>query len=207
MEDEDNYSNASEEHEEDGENHQGDGFANALLGILHQETKSKVPVLAGRKTKLMKIVDSEKDGLKKQHMKKEAKRRKMKMLMGEGGVGDDDSSTNSFNLDFEKQLRKLATKGVVALFNAVAKAKKEKMLEQKGTSGSKSASIDDDNHSLGSLRDMPSVHKRPASAALQSSKSDDNSKKLKTQWSVLDETAASKPAVLKAGWDQEDDED
>ncbi|RYH30240.1 hypothetical protein EON65_05760 [archaeon] len=178
----------------------------------------------------MRMVDVEKDSLKKQHMKKETKRRKMKMLMGEGAGGDDDSSTNSFNLDFEKQLRKLATKGgknlmfyflynrlilhscawiltVVALFNAVAKAKKEKMLEQKGNGGSKAANIDDDNHSLGSLRDMPSVHKRPASAALPSSKSDDSNKKMKTQWSVLDDMAASKPAVLKAGWDQEDDED
>jgi hypothetical protein len=59
---------------------------------------------------MMKLMQQERENAKLLHQKKEAKRRRMKMLMGEDD-GSDDSSTNSFNLDFEKQLRKLATKG------------------------------------------------------------------------------------------------
>lgn len=120
----------------------------------------------------MKQMEAEKESSKALHLKKEAQRRRMKALMGEGG--SDDSSVNSFSIDFEKQLRRLATKGVVALFNAVAKAKREKLLldgkqTEKSTQLTRLAPDDDDDHSLGSLRNLQGVHKRPAAASASSS--------------------------------------
>eukprot|EP01039_Chlorochromonas_danica_P010174 gene10174-11258_t len=195
MSDEEEFEHDSEEEEfEEGEG-QIDGFANTMMDILKQETKSKVPVLAGRKTKLMKQMEAEKESSKAVHLKKEAQRRRMKALMGEGG--SDDSSVNSFSVDFEKQLRRLATKGVVALFNAVAKAKREKILVDGGKRTEKSTQLarpapdDDDDHSLGSLRNLQGVHKRPAASSPGPAQ-----KKTRLE-----------PSASSGGWDQDDEDD
>jgi hypothetical protein len=88
---------------------------------------------------------------------------------------------------------------VVALFNAVAKAKREKMLElRKIKVTAKEPSPDDDDHSLGSLRNMPSVHKRTVSEVETKEEGSSANKKTKPQWSVLEDSAPSKPAAITA---------
>lgn len=166
----------------------------------------------------MKALDAEKEGHKASMVKKEAKRRHMKALMGEAPVTGDDSSTNSFNLDFEKQLRKLATKGVVALFNAVAANKRGALAKD---SKDKPKSIDDDDHSvgsigehsLGSLKDLQGVHKptnkRPAEAPAKTAAAPaaPAAKKVKgSGWAVTSSAPIGK-AALSAGWDQDEDDD
>jgi hypothetical protein len=94
----------------------GDGLADMMSKILNQKVGDKVPVLAKRKTTEMKELEGRHEDverIKRQRVEKRAEREKQLV------VPDHTSA------DFEKQLRKLATRGVVALFNAVAKSKKE----------------------------------------------------------------------------------
>ena len=93
-----------------------DGLADMMSKILNQKIGDKIPVLAKRKTALMKDADGQHgDAEKMKKLRLERKAEKEKQLV----VPDHTSA------DFERQLRKLATRGVVALFNAVAKSKKE----------------------------------------------------------------------------------
>lgn len=98
-----------------------DGFSDMLTKILSQNISNvKVPVLAKRKTAIMRDIQTEnetQERLKKR--RKEQKEQKHKQL-----IIPDISTANE-----EKQLKKLATRGVVALFNAIAKSKREAMEE------------------------------------------------------------------------------
>ena len=105
-----------EEEEESGGKVKADGLADMMSKILNQKVGDKVPVLAKRKTAMMKEMEGKQgdtERLKRQRVEKRAEREKQLV------VPDHTSA------DFERQLRKLATRGVVALFNAVAKSKKE----------------------------------------------------------------------------------
>ena len=105
-----------EEEEEGGGKVKRDGLADMMSKILNQNIGDKVPVLAKRKTTMMKEMEGKQgdaERLKRQRIEKRAEREKQLV------VPDHTSA------DFERQLRKLATRGVVALFNAVAKSKKE----------------------------------------------------------------------------------
>jgi hypothetical protein len=75
-----------------------------------------MPVLAGRKTTIMKQLQAHENEVKTIAKKRLEKRQHLETKL---------ISPQEVNVELEKQLRKLATKGVVALFNAVAKAKKE----------------------------------------------------------------------------------
>ena len=104
------------EEEEESGGVKRDGLADMMSKILNQNIGDKVPVLAKRKTAMMKEMEGKQgdtDRLKRQRIEKRAEREKQLV------VPDHTSA------DFERQLRKLATRGVVALFNAVAKSKKE----------------------------------------------------------------------------------
>lgn len=107
----------------------GDGFADTILNLLKQDTGLKIPVLSGRNTSLMKQLRTHQIEERDVQKKKLEKRRKIegKMILPQEN-----------NIEMERQLRKLATKGVVALFNAVAKAKKE-IAEASEKSASKEA--------------------------------------------------------------------
>ncbi len=73
-------------------------------------------MLAGRKTTIMKQLQAHENEVKTIAKKRLEKRQHLETKL---------ISPQEVNVELEKQLRKLATKGVVALFNAVAKAKKE----------------------------------------------------------------------------------
>ena len=116
--DADNSDNVSSDKEED--NAKGnDGLADMMQKILNQNIPStKQPVLAKRKTQLMKEIENQKgEKARLQKLRKERKLRKEKQLV----VPD------VLSMVYEKQLKKLATRGVVALFNAIAKAKKDSL--------------------------------------------------------------------------------
>lgn len=111
-----------------------DGFSDAMAKILHQQVPSKVPVLAKRKTPIMRELDAEVE--QQQHAKKARmeKQQEKEMHLVKPHV---------LQADYERQLRKLATKGgdyvkcctcctvmlylfiVIALFNAISTAKRD----------------------------------------------------------------------------------
>lgn len=83
--------------------------------ILSQKTNEKIPILAKRKTKFMKDYEEyneQKEENKVHRYEWKRKRENFRVLS--------DTST----LDFERQLRKVAARGVVALFNAISEAKR-----------------------------------------------------------------------------------
>lgn len=104
---EDEFDVEEEDHDEINDNDKADGFADMMSKILNQKTGDKVPVLAKRKTALMKEMEgSHKDADRLKRQRAEKKSEKEKQL-----VVPDLSSA-----DFERQLRKLATRGGSWLF-------------------------------------------------------------------------------------------
>ena len=91
-----------------------DGMADVMARILNQEISKKTPVLAKRKTTLMK--DMEKD-FKEKARAKEAAEKKRAALNHQLHIPD------HTDVEKEKGLRRVATRGVVALFNAITKAR------------------------------------------------------------------------------------
>lgn len=88
------------DYEDDGQ--QGDGFANAMSSLLQQDTGNKVPVLAGRKTALMKQLEKSQLENAELREKRIERKKKLKNFM---------TDPSNVNVEFERQLRKLATKG------------------------------------------------------------------------------------------------
>jgi hypothetical protein len=108
-----------------------DGMADMMAKILNQKTSRAIPVLEKRNTTIMKSIAEERDernALKKAQQEKAMIRNKQVALPGHSSI------------EKEKMLRKLATKGVVALFNAVAEAQRmEQDLADVDASGDKEA--------------------------------------------------------------------
>lgn len=91
---------SSDEDEEEGEGR--DGMADMMAKILHQQVDGKVPVLAKRKTTIMKELEKEKSNKDRLKLvRKQKKEDKGKFL-----VVPDHTTT-----DYERQLRKVATRG------------------------------------------------------------------------------------------------
>jgi hypothetical protein len=99
------------EMEEEGEEEDStkrDGLADMMSKILNQKVGDKIPVLAKRKTAMMKEMEGthiDADRQKKQRAEKRAEREKQLVV-------PDLSSA-----DFERQLRKLATRGGLNSFS------------------------------------------------------------------------------------------
>ncbi len=123
-----------EEEEEEAREGKMDGMADMMAKILNQKTARDVPVLEKRKTAIMKSIDEEREEsakLKKAQQDKAMVRNKQITLPGHSSI------------EKEKVLRKLATKGVVALFNAVAEAQRmQKDLEDVTEAGDKVAKVE-----------------------------------------------------------------
>jgi len=101
-----------------------DGMADVMARILNQEVNKKAPVLAKRRTALMKDMEKEK---RERHRAKEAAEKKRAALNHQLYVPDHKDAER------ERQLRRIATRGVVALFNAVTKARQAQ--EEGGDAG------------------------------------------------------------------------
>ena len=89
------------------------GLGDAVSQILAKDVAAPDPVLAKRKTALMKELEVD----QKQEQKKK-KRRKEEAAVKQRRA---DAQREADSVVKEKQLRKTATRAVVALFNAVAK--------------------------------------------------------------------------------------
>mmetsp|Transcript_21130 Transcript_21130/g.30549 ORF Transcript_21130/g.30549 Transcript_21130/m.30549 type:complete len:280 (-) Transcript_21130:81-920(-) len=117
-------SSVDEENQDDSSMTTGgmDGMADMMAKILHQQVPGKkIPVLAKRKTAIMKELEEEfadRDRLKRLRAQRKLAREKHIVIP--------DVST----ADYERQLRKVATRGVVALFNAITKSKRQESEKQ-----------------------------------------------------------------------------
>jgi len=122
------HSDSEGEDEEENEVGAKDGMADMMSKILNQKTTKDVPVLEKRKTTIMKSIDAERgerSELKKAQAAKSLIRTRQLSQPGHS------------NPEKERSLRKLATKGVVALFNAVAEAQRvARDLDNDNTGGS-----------------------------------------------------------------------
>jgi hypothetical protein len=164
-----------------------DGFADTVLNLLKQDTGKKNPVLSGRKTTLMKQLQENTLQMKEADKRKVEKRRKLEGKM---------ANLQDVNIEFERQLRKLATKGVVALFNCVAKAKKEMIAEQ---SESKKKQIElkekeKQKESVSSSSALSASFQATRPKSMQQGENQRSSIKTTAvskpkKWSVVDETA------------------
>lgn len=94
--------NNDEMGEEEISNSKNDGLAEMMSKILNQKVPNKNPILAKRKTAMMKEVEN--DNLKREDVKQNRMDRKVKR---EKFL----SLPDPLNNDFERQLRKVATKG------------------------------------------------------------------------------------------------
>jgi hypothetical protein len=164
-----------------------DGFADTVLNLLKQDTGKKNPVLSGRKTTLMKQLQETTQQMKEADKRKVEKRRKLEGKM---------VNPQDVNIEFERQLRKLATKGVVALFNCVAKAKKEMIAEQ---SESKKKQIElkekeKQNEPVSSSSALSTSFQSTRPKSMQQGENQRSNNKAAAvskpkKWSVVDETA------------------
>jgi hypothetical protein len=132
---EDEYDSSVDMGEEEGQNVESDGFANVLAKILNQNIGNKNPVLAKRKTPIMKEQEAHKKDLRVDKKKREDNKASREKEMTIPGVD---------TVDYERQLRKVSTRGVIALFNAIFQAKKDAEVEEdtKKSAGGKKRSRD-----------------------------------------------------------------
>jgi cobalamin biosynthesis protein CobT len=101
-EEEEEEEGSEEEEEEEEEGGGRDGMADMMARLLQQQVSGRVPVLAKRKTTIMKQLDGEKaakDRLKEARRQKREDKAKFLVVP--------DHSTG----DYERQLRKVATRG------------------------------------------------------------------------------------------------
>ena len=110
-----------------------DGMGDMLFKILHQSIPGNNPVLAKRKTTIMREMEESKDDrdrLKRQRVQRKTEREQQLVVP--------DATT----ADYESQLRKLAIRGVVSLFNAISAAKREEAEANTDTTSSARASAE-----------------------------------------------------------------
>lgn len=174
---------------------QQDGMADMMSKILNQSVGAKIPVLAKRKSNIVKEIEQDKaELLRLKRQKAERKAEKTKQMV----VPDQTTA------DFERQLRKLATRGVVALFNAISKQKREKAAEQAEKEAAKIAV--NKAAAPGLVTDKSSSLKRKANEAQNSdsngrSSSDDNDDDDRNRDRTKSQRAKSKPpSSQKSGW-------
>jgi hypothetical protein len=200
--------------DDDDQNSEGkqDGFADMMNKILNQNLgNKKVPVLAKRKTSIMKEIDGdvdEKERVRNQRLKRKEEKEKQ--------LDIPDHTT----LDFERQLRKLATRGVVALFNAISKSKREEIEVQNGDKKDDTENIKKSKPSLKQITQenfmemlKDTSNRKDSKSKIEEHYSDsDDEEKLKTDvgakgWSALqDDYLLDRKLALK-DWDKDDSSD
>mmetsp|Transcript_6798 Transcript_6798/g.13071 ORF Transcript_6798/g.13071 Transcript_6798/m.13071 type:complete len:322 (+) Transcript_6798:42-1007(+) len=206
--------------EEEGQGR--DGMADMMSKILHQQVDGgRIPVLAKRKTTIMKQLEQEKAS----HDRLKEARRQKREDKGKFMVVPDHSTG-----DYERQLRKVATRGVVALFNAITKAKREELekdeSEPKTAPKSKAAEVG----ALSRVNFVGLLQKEAAKATASTSSTtksressvptesageshhdddlDDSAsskKKKKSGWSALEDGLLVDRKLALKDWDQDDD--
>lgn len=216
--DEDDEDGDGNGEDEDG-GEKKDGMADMMSKILHQSIPNSNPVLAKRKTVIMREMEEgkeDRDRLKRQRMQRKAEKEKQLVVP--------DAAT----ADYESQLRKLATRGVVSLFNAISAAKREEAEAAAGGSGGSMAGAsetsvidvkrmtqenflellkDSDGRAPTSEAPLPRGKAASASAGPSAGHNIKAAGGSSTSWSALrDDYALEKEMTLK-NWDRDDSGD
>lgn len=169
-----------ESSDEEEQQEETNGFAGAMSLVLSQNiADSKTPILAKRTTQLMRTIAESKSQHKvKKVTAEERRRQKEKNVV----------LPNYTTLAKDRQLRKIATKGVVALFNAITKHQQSANLQVESK-----------------LKKQQQVEVKAMSKANFLNLLKDNTEKASTSdWKVLDDKFMM-GAKLKH-WDQSEDE-
>mmetsp|Transcript_30902 Transcript_30902/g.100720 ORF Transcript_30902/g.100720 Transcript_30902/m.100720 type:complete len:300 (+) Transcript_30902:1-900(+) len=93
-------------------------FANAMAKVLAQPVRSRLPILASRRTAIMRAMD---DAKAKEHAHKDSVQHQRELRERFRAVPDRNDVALIVR---ERKLRKIATRGVVAMFNAIRAAQK-----------------------------------------------------------------------------------
>ena len=228
-EEENEESVGSEDEDEDevdgGEGEQvakKDGMAEMMSKILNQSVNSSNPVLAKRKTAIMKDMEESKEDherLKRLRAQRKVDREKQIVIPDAGTA------------DYESQLRKLATRGVVALFNAISTSKREEA-EAKSAGAAKLAEegkeisrVDVKRMTQANFRELlkgeesaaksgdaigataPTNSSSSGSGAAKPSSAVANSKEKEKSWSALRDDYLLESSMKLKHWDKESDSD
>jgi len=211
-EEEEEEEEGDEEEEEEDDNEEGaqkkEGMADMMSRILDQSVSASNPVLAKRKTAIMKQMEESKDDrnrLKRARADRKSDREKQLALP--------DATT----ADYENQLRKLATRGVIALFNAISTSKREEA-DARSADAAKNADetkqifrLDVKQMTQANFRELlkgedsiPPKVTLPKSGILASSGAAVESSKGKS-WSALRDNYLLESSMTLKDWDKESD--
>ena len=224
-EDEDEDEDENELDEGEGEQAaKKDGMAEMMSKILNQSVNSSNPVLAKRKTAIMKDMEESKEDnerLKRLRAQRKVDREKQIVIPDAGTA------------DYESQLRKLATRGVVALFNAISTSKREEA-EAKSAGAAKLAEegkeisrVDVKRMTQANFRELlkgeesaaaaksgdaigataPTNSSSSGSGAAKPSSAVANSKEKEKSWSALRDDYLLESSMKLKHWDKESDSD
>jgi len=174
----------------------GFGMADVISKVLNQRIKSKNPVLAKRKTKIMK--DIEATELEEKTVKETAKERRKKRQQQ---LSIPDHTT----MDYERQLRKIGTRGVVTLFNAIAKHQRE-IAALRDENGSDNDELATQNLSKNAFIEMLKTSKNPNSITKtmkQQQKQKKTEENEKSKWAAVQDDYLMKSNFKD--WDKESD--
>jgi hypothetical protein len=183
-------------------------MADMMSRILDQTVSASNPVLAKRKTAIMKQMEESKDDrnrLKRARADRKSEREKQLALP--------DATT----ADYENQLRKLATRGVIALFNAISTSKREEA-DARSADAAKNADetkqifrLDVKQMTQANFRELlkgedsiPAKDSLPKSGNLASSGAAVESSKGKS-WSALRDNYLLESSMTLKDWDKESD--
>jgi hypothetical protein len=208
-----------------------DGLSSVIFKIVNQKVKKDVPVLEKRKITNVEKAAQESEDIVEAALKKR-KKAKVEEVVDEATLHERILTS----LTKERNLKKIATKGVVALFNAIMESKKSKEEEDEEAGGGDSKGLDritaaekkkvinDKVKNLtkskflnllttgkGSGADGDTNKQQAAAAAAASSKDKEYSAGAGKGWDVLKEdagySASSSSELLLRDWDKDDDED
>ena len=225
--DEESVGSEDENEVDGGEGEQAakkDGMAEMMSKILNQSVNSSNPVLAKRKTAIMKDMEESKEDherLKRLRAQRKVDREKQIVIPDAGTA------------DYESQLRKLATRGVVALFNAISTSKREEA-EAKSAGAAKLAEegkeisrVDVKRMTQANFRELlkgeesaaaaksgdaigataPTNSSSSGSGAAKPSSAVANSKEKEKSWSALRDDYLLESSMKLKHWDKESDSD
>ena len=202
-----------------------DGFASMMNKILTQnvsEGSKSVPILAKRKTAIMKEIEKDiEDKIKVKKLRIEKKIEREKQL----------DIPDMTTMTFEKGLKKIATKGVVALFNAISKAKRDNAavesedngendsLNASGSNGLSKKNSKRKKESSKSIKDMTQENflemLKPSTSSSSSQNGSSNAKSNSISavdskadtWNVLKDDYLLESKLSLKNWDKDSDDD
>jgi len=192
----------SSEDDGDGEQHassagKGFGMSEVISKLLEQPVSKPNPILAKRKTKMMKDREAQAQERRELAQRQLAnKEKKTKGLI----------APDPLQAPYERQLKKVATRGVVALFNAIAKHQRGATEGEEGKEGEEGgvkkkgdAKTASKAGFLEMLKGSNSAGKEQKNNTSKATNDGSDDEQVKPKWKALDDNFL----LAKKGWDQE----